>query len=98
MQDIKRFVSSLILLAFDGFKAYMVHKTDQKLQKGIQILIEKKKRLDFRIESVENDMMSITKASLYEINHMKTTINKKAGEGAYGTAERMLLYYYSLML
>ena len=36
------------------------------------MLLEKKKRLDFRIESVENDMMSIGKASLHEINHMKT--------------------------
>ena len=33
-----------------------------------------RKRLDFRIESVEDDMMSIAKASLHEINHMKTTI------------------------
>ena len=31
----KRFVSSLISLAFDGFKAYMAHKRDQKLQKGM---------------------------------------------------------------
>ena len=70
----KRFVSSLISLAFDGFKAYMACKRDQKIQKGMQILIEKQKRLDFRIESVENDMISIAKASLHEINHMKTTI------------------------
>ena len=70
----KRFVSSLISLAFDGFKVYMACKRDQKLQKGMQILIEKQKRLDFRIEFIENDMMSIAKASLYEINHMKTTI------------------------
>ena len=71
----KRFVSPLMSLAFDGFKAYMACKRDQKIQKGIHILIEKQKRLDFRIESVENDMMSIAKPSLHEINHMKTTIN-----------------------
>ena len=38
------------------------------------MLLEKQKRLNFRIESVEDDMMSIAKASLHEINHMKTTI------------------------
>ena len=70
----KRFVSSLISLAFDGFKAYMVHKRDQKLQKGMQMLLEKQKRLDCRMECVEEDMMSIAKASLHEIIHMKTTI------------------------
>ena len=70
----KRFVSSLISLAFDGFKAYMAHKRDQKLQKGMQILIEKQKRFDFRIESVGDDIMSVANASLHEINQMKTTI------------------------
>ena len=70
----KRFDSSLTSLAVDGFKLYMAHKRDQKLQKTMQMLLEKQKRLDFRIESVEDDMMSIAKASLHEINHMKTTI------------------------
>ena len=32
------------------------------------------KSLDFRIESVINDMLSIAQASLHEINHMKTPI------------------------
>ena len=46
----KRLVSSLISLTFDGFKAYMAHKRDQKLQKGMQLLLEKQKRLDFFLE------------------------------------------------
>ena len=52
----------------------MAHKRDQKAQKGMQLLLEKQKRLDYRTDSVEDDMMSIAKASLHEINHMKTTM------------------------
>ena len=30
--------------------------------------------MDFRVESAENDMLSIAHAYLHEINHVKTTI------------------------
>ena len=61
----KRFVSSLISLAFDGFKAYMAHKRVQKLQKGMQMILEKHKRLDFRIESVEDDIYDVHCKSIF---------------------------------
>ena len=65
----KRIAYSLISIAFDGLKYTWLIKRDQQLQKGMQMLLEKQKRLDFQIESVEDDMMSIAKASLHEINH-----------------------------
>ena len=39
------------------------------------MLLEKQKRMDFKIESVEDDT-SIAKASLHEISHMRTTNQK----------------------
>ena len=59
----KRFVTTLLSLAFDGFKTYISHKADKKLIKGMKIISKNQKIMDKRITTVENDMLALAQAT-----------------------------------
>ena len=47
----KRFATTLLSLAFDGFKTYISHKADKKLIKGMKIIRKNQKIMNKRITS-----------------------------------------------
>ena len=55
----KRFVSTLLTLAFDGFKTY----------EGMKIIRKNQKIMNKRITTVENDMLALAQATLHEMNY-----------------------------
>ena len=70
----KRFVSTLVSLAYDGFKTYLSHKRDQKFMKGLKILAAKQVKTDNKIRALHTDMMAVAKATLQDINTVKNDI------------------------
>ena len=67
----KRFVTTLLSLAFDGFKIYISHKADKKLIKGKKIIRKNQKIMDKRITTVENDMLALAQATLHDLNELQ---------------------------
>ena len=67
----KRFVTTLLSLAFDGFKTYISHKADKKLIKGMKIIRKNQKIMDKRITTVENDMLALAQATLHDLNELQ---------------------------
>ena len=67
----KRFVTTLLSLAFDGFKTYISHKADKKLIKGMKIIRKNQKIMDKRITTVENDMLALAQATFFDLNELQ---------------------------
>ena len=67
----KRFVTTLLSLAFDGFKTYISHKADKKLIKGMKIIRKNQKIMDKRITTVANDMLALAQATLHDLNELQ---------------------------
>ena len=67
----KRFITTLLSLAFDGFKTYISHKADKKLIKSMKIFRKNQKIMDKRITTIENDMLALTQATLHDLNELK---------------------------
>ena len=71
----KRFISTLVSLAYDGFKTYIQHKQNKKLFKGIKLLQKRQNVLENRIQTVHDDMLAIAKATLHDINQVKEDLH-----------------------
>ena len=67
----RRFVTTLLSLAFDDFKTYISHKADKKLIKGMKIIRKNQKIMDKRITTVENDMLALAQATLHYLNELQ---------------------------
>ena len=67
----KRFISELISLGIQGISTYMSHRKQSKLAKGMKHLMKNQKKLNKKIMAVEDDMMSLTKATLKELDLLK---------------------------
>ena len=67
----KRFVTTLMSLAFKGFKTYISHKADKKLIKGMKIIRKNQKIMDKRITTVKNDMLALAEAILHDLNELQ---------------------------
>ena len=67
----RRFISDLISLGIQGISTYMNHRKQSKLAKGMKHLIKNQKTLTKRIMAVEDDMMSLTKATLKELEILR---------------------------
>ena len=67
----RRFISDLISLGIQGISTIMTHRKQSKLAKGMKHLIKNQKTLNRRIIAVENDMMSLTKATLKELELLR---------------------------
>ena len=70
----KRFVTTLLSLAFDGVKTYVSHKTDEKLIKGMKIIRKNQKIMDKRITTVENDMLALAQGTLYDLDELQNQL------------------------
>ena len=70
----KRFVTTLLTLAFDGFKTYISHKADKKLIKGMKIIRKNQKIMNKRITTVENDMLALAQATLHDLNELQNQL------------------------
>ena len=67
----KRFVTTLMSLAFDGFKTDISHKADKKLIKGMKIIMKNQKIMNKRITTVENDMLALAQPTLHDLNDLQ---------------------------
>ena len=70
----KRFVTTLLSLAFDGFKTYISHKADKKLIKGMKIIRKNQKIMNKRITTVKNDMLALAQATLHDLNELQNQL------------------------
>ena len=52
-------------------KPILSHKTDKKLIKGMKIINKNQKIMDKRITTVENDMLALAQATLYDLNELQ---------------------------
>ena len=67
----KRFIADLISLGIQGISTYMSHRKQSKLAKGMKHLMKNQKKLNKKIMAVEDDMMSLTEATLKELEILK---------------------------
>ena len=74
----KRFVTDLISLGIQCISALLNHRKQNKLQKGMKHLLMRQEVLNNKIIALEDDMMSLTKATLSELDLFKkrTGINR----------------------
>ena len=70
----KRFIIDLISLATQGISALLNHRKQNKLQKGMKYLLMRQEALNNKIMALEDDMMSLTKATLSELDYLRTGI------------------------
>ena len=70
----KRFITTLLSLAFDGFKTYISHKADKKLIKSMKIIRKNQKIMNKRITTVENDMLALAQATLHDLNELQNQL------------------------
>ena len=66
----KRFVATLLSLAFDGFETYLSHKAHKKLIKGMKIIRKNQKIMNKRITMVEM-MLALAQATLHDLNELQ---------------------------
>ena len=67
----KRFVTDLISLGIQGISALLNHRKQNKLQKGMKHLLMRQEVLNNKIIALEDDMMSLTKATLFELDYLR---------------------------
>ena len=74
----RRFVKDLISLGIQGISTLLNHRKQNKLQKGMKHLLMRQEVLNNKIIALEDDMMSLTKATLSGIRLFKkrTGINR----------------------
>ena len=61
----------LINLHIQGISALLNHRKQNKLQKGMKHLLMRQKVLNNKIIALEDDMMSLTKATLSELDYLR---------------------------
>ena len=66
----KRFITDLISLGIQGISALLNHRKQNKLQKGMKYLL-RQEALNNKIMALEDDMMSMTKATLSELDYLR---------------------------
>ena len=67
----KRFISELIGLGIQGISAYLEHRKTSKFEKGLSYLMKHNTLQDKEIKAIRKDMMSLTKATLKDLNELK---------------------------
>ena len=72
----KRFISTLVSLAYDGFKTYITNKQNKKLFKGMKLLQKRQDVLENKIQTVHDDMLAIAKATLHDINQVRDDLHQ----------------------
>ena len=67
----KRFITDIIGLGIQAFSAISQHRKQSKLEKCMKQLKHRQNVLDHKIEALEGDMISITKETFEELDHLK---------------------------
>ena len=67
----KRFITDLISLGIQGISALLNHRKQNKLQKGMKYLLMRQEALNNKIMALEDDMMSLTKTTLSELDYLR---------------------------
>ena len=67
----KRFITDLISLGIQGISAFLNHRKQNKLQKGMKYLLMRQEALNNKIMALEDDMMSLTKVTLSELDYLR---------------------------
>ena len=67
----KRFLTEIIGLGIQAFSAISTHRKQSKLQKSMKHLKYRQDVLDNKIEALEDDMISITKETFEELDHLR---------------------------
>ena len=70
----KRFVSTLTRILFDGVNAFVNHKKQSALQKGMKRWLTKQKDNEDKITSLGTQMVSIAQTTLKEIESLQKDI------------------------
>ena len=63
--------TDLISLGIQGISALLNHRKQNKLQKGMKYLLMRQEALNNKIMALEDDMMSLTKATLSELDYLR---------------------------
>ena len=71
----KRFISTLVSLAYDGFKTYITNKQNKRLFKGMKLLQKKQDVSENKIQTVHDGMLAIAKATLHDINQVRDDLH-----------------------
>ena len=72
----KRFISTILDLAFKGVSTYLEYRKDQKFMRAVKVLTENQKRLDKKIVTVRKDMMTLARASLKEFKFLRRELHQ----------------------
>ena len=67
----KRFVTDLIRLYIQCISTLLNHRKQNILQKGMKHLLMRQEVLNSKIIALEDDMMSLTKATLSELDYLR---------------------------
>ena len=67
----KRFITDWISLGIQGICTLLNHRKQNKLQKGMKYLLMRQETLNSKIMALEDDMMSLTKATLSELDYLR---------------------------
>ena len=79
-QRIKRFITDLIGLGIQGISAFLQHRKQSKLEKGMKLLMNNQKRMGNRIQAIEGDMMSLTEATVDELEYLRKELHSQGLE------------------
>ena len=67
----KRWIADLISLGIQGISAYMQHRKRSKLEKGMRLLHRKQDFLNDRVVTLEEDMMSLARTTLKDLETIR---------------------------
>ena len=67
----KRFIIDIIGLGIQAFSAISQHRKQSELQKSMKHLKHRQDVLDYKIEALEDDIISITKKTFEELDYLK---------------------------
>ena len=68
---VKRFIIDLLSLGIQGFSAFYQNRKQNKLKKGMEKLFERQDKLNNRVTKLDNDMISLAKATLLSLDHFQ---------------------------
>ena len=67
----RRFISQLIGLGIQGISAYLEYRKTSRFEKGLHYLMQHNTMQDKEIRAIRKDMMSLTKATLRNLNDLE---------------------------
>ena len=69
-----KFITDLLSLGIQGFSAFYQNRKQNKLKKGMEKLFERQNKLENRVSRLDNDMISLARATLKSLDHFQTEL------------------------